>query len=92
MNVCIGHAGSRTDDAFDNLIAENASALVELHDATEDQAVFAGPQAANIGREFLGKHGNGAIGEIDAGSAQTGFQIEIRRGTHVLRHIGDVNL
>ena len=39
-----------------------------------------GTQAADVGRELLGKHGNGAIREIDAGAAQARFKIEIRSG------------
>ena len=65
---------------------------VELHDAAQHQAVFAGAQAADVGGELLRQHGNGAIGEVDAGSAQARFEIEIGAGAHVLGHVGDVDL
>ena len=44
-----------------------------------------GAKAADIGRELLRQHGNGAIWEVDAGSAQTCFQIEIRSGALATR-------
>ena len=49
-------------------------------------------QAANVGRELERQHGDGAVGEIDAGAAQTGFLIERRVGGHVLGYVGDVDL
>ena len=65
---------------------------VELHDATEHEAVFIGAQAADVCRKLLGQHGDGAIGEIDAGAADAGFKVEGGAGADVLGHIGDVNL
>ncbi len=67
-------------------------AAIELHDATEDEAVFVGAQAADVGRELLRQHGDGAIGEVDAGAAQAGFEIESGVGLNVLGHVGDVDL
>ena len=40
----------------------------------------------------MGKHGNGAVGEIDAGAAQARFEIEIRSCAHILGDIGDMDL
>ncbi len=51
-----------------------------------------GAQAADVGRELLRQHGNGAVGEVDGGAAQPGFQIERRTGGDIMRHIGDVDL
>ena len=65
---------------------------VELHDAAEDEAVFAGAQAADVGRELLREHGNGAIGEVDAGAAQARFEIEIGSCADVFGDVGDVDL
>ena len=58
---------------------------VELHDATEDEAVFVGAQAADIGRKLLRQHGDGAVGEVDAVAAEAGFEIERGAGQNVLR-------
>ncbi len=49
-------------------------------------------QAANVGGEFKRKHGDGAVGKIDAGAAQTGFIIERRARSDVVSHVGDVDL
>ncbi len=43
-------------------------------------------------RELLRQHGNGAIGKVDAGSAQARFKIEIGCGANVFRHVGNVDL
>ena len=92
VDLGVGHARGRADDAFDDLEALDAARGVELHDAAEDEAVFVGAQAADVGRELLRQHGNGAIGEVDAGAAQAGFEIEGRAGADVLGHVGDVDL
>ena len=49
-------------------------------------------QTADIGREFEGQHGDGAVGEIDAGAAQARFLIERGIRRHILSHVGDVDL
>ena len=56
------------------------------------QPVFAGTQAADVGRELLRQHGNGAVGKVDAGAAQARFEVEIGAGAHIFGHIGDVHL
>ena len=92
VDLGVGHARRRADDAFDDLVALDAAFGVELHDAAQHQPVFAGAQAADVRRELLRQHGNGAIGEVDAGSAQARFEVEIGAGAHVLGHVGDVHL
>ena len=88
----VGHARGRADYAFDDFEAFNAAGRIKLHDATEDQAVFMGAKAADVGGEFLRQHGDGAIGKVDAVAAQTGFQIEGGVGLDVFGHVGDVDL
>jgi hypothetical protein len=66
--------------------------VIDLHGAGEHETIDLGPQAADVGREFERQHGDGAVGEIDAGAAQAGFLIERRIGRHVLGHVGDVDL
>ena len=77
---------------FDDFEALDAAGGVELHDATEHEAVFVGAQAADVGRKLLRQHGDGAIGEVDAGAAQAGFEIERGVGENVLGDVGDVDL
>src|SRR5208337_4265432 len=89
---CVGHAVGGTDYAFVDFIAVDLAVVVNLHGAGEHEAVDFGAQAANVGREFERQHGNGAVGEIDAGAAQTGFLIERRVGGYVLGDVGDVDL
>ena len=66
--------------------------MVDLHGAGEHEAIDLRAQAANVGREFERQHGDGAVGEIDAGAAQAGFLIERRVWGYVLRYVGDVDL
>ena len=65
---------------------------IELHDAAEHEAVFVGAQAADVGRKLLRQHGDGTIGEVDAGAAEASFEIERGVGQNVLRYIGNVDL
>ena len=88
----VGHARRRTDDSLGNLVALNAALCVELHNAAQHQAVLVRPKAANVGREFLRQHGNGAIGKIHAGAAQARFKIKVRALAHVFGYIGDMHL
>ena len=50
VDLGVGHARRRADHAFDNFVALQASGGVELHDATQNQPVLAGAQAANAAR------------------------------------------
>src|SRR5580692_10904385 len=92
MNVGVGHAGGGAYDAFEDFVAFNAGGRVELHDATEDQAVFVRAKAADVGGELLRQHGDGAIGKVDAVAAETGFEIEGGVGLDVFGYVGDVDL
>ena len=92
MDLGVGHAAGGADDAFADFVAEDVAVAVDLHEAGEDEAVFVGAQAADIGRELLREHGDGAVGEVDGVAAQAGFEIERRAGRDVLRDVGDVDL
>ena len=92
MDRGVGHALGGTDHAFDDFETLNAAGRAELHEAAQDEAIFVGAQAADIGRELLGKHGNGAVGEVDAGPTEAGFEVEVGAGADVLGDIGDVDL
>ena len=92
MNIGVRHARGGADDALDDLEALDVARGVELHDAAEHEAVFVRAKAADVGRELLRQHGDGAIGEVDAGAAQAGFEIERGAGLNILGHVGDVNL
>ena len=50
VDLGVGHARRRADHAFDDLVALNAAGGIELHQAAQDEAVFAGTQAANACR------------------------------------------
>ena len=64
--------------------------MVDLHDARENEAVDLRAQATDVGREFEREHGDGAIGKINAGTAQASFLIEGGAGRDVLGDVGDV--
>ncbi len=91
VDIRVGHPLCRTDHALDDLETLDAARGVELHDATEDEAVFIRAQAADVRRKLLRQHGNGAIGEVDAGAAQAGFEVESRVGANILGYVGDVD-
>ena len=92
VDLRVGHALRGADDAFGDFVAEDGAMMVELHDAGEDEAIFRGAEAADVGGELLRQHGDGAIGEVDGGAAQARFEVERRTGRDVLRHVGDVDL
>ena len=92
VDVGVGHALGGTDDAFAQLIFQNLSPVVDLHDAGKHEPVHVRAQAADIGREFERQHGHGAIGEVDAGAAQSRLLIEGRIGRDVVGHVRDVYL
>src|SRR5439155_25250257 len=48
-------------------------------------------EAAQTVREFLRKHGNSAVGEIDRSSSSKGFPIERRILFDVVSHVGNVH-
>jgi hypothetical protein len=66
--------------------------VVDFHDAGEDEAVEVRAQAADVCRQFEREHGDGAVGEVDAGAAEAGFLIEGGVGRDVLSDVGDVDL
>src|ERR1022692_2571619 len=88
----VGHAVRASDYAFVDFVGGDFSLVIDFHGAGEDEAVDLRAQAADVGREFERQHGDGAVGEIDAGAAQTGFLIERRVGRYILGYVGDVDL
>src|ERR1019366_2140811 len=88
----VGHAIGGTNHAFVDFVGDDFALVVDLHGAGEHQAVDLRAETANVGREFERQHGDGAVGKIDAGAAQTGFPIERRVGSHVVGYVGDVDL
>ena len=88
----VGHAARGADDAFADLVVEDFAAGVDFHEAEEDEAVFAGAQAADVGRELLREHGDGAVGEVDGVAAEAGFEVERGAGRDVVGDVGDVDL
>ena len=65
---------------------------IELHDCAHDQALFVGIERTHaVGKRF-GKHGHGAINEIDGVATQARFAIESAPRSDVMRYIGDVDL
>ena len=65
---------------------------VDLDEAGEDVAVFFGAQAAHAAGEVRREHGDGAVGEVDRGAAEAGFEVECGAGADVVAYIGYVNL
>ncbi len=51
-----------------------------------------GAEAAGAGGELVGKHGDGAVGEVDGGAAFAGLGIEGGAGEDVVGDVGDVDL
>ena len=64
-------------------------ARVELHADGLHQPVLVGLETADAVRQLLGEHGKHAVGEVDAGAAGAGFEVERAPGGHVVRHVGD---
>jgi len=60
--------------------------------ALEDEAIFAWLQGAHAVGEGLGKHGDGAIEEVNGVAAEAGFAVERGFGRDVVGDVGDVDL
>src|SRR5580704_10183385 len=92
VDVGVRHALRRLDDAARHARAGHVAARVEFHQRAHDEAIFARLERTHsVGKRF-GKHGDGAIGKINAGAAETRFVVERRCGADVVRDVGDVNL
>ena len=92
VDLGVGHAARGADDAFGDFVVENVAAGVDVHEAGEDEAVFVGAKAADVGRELLREHGDGAVGEVDGVAAQACFEVERGAGMDVVGDVGDVDL
>src|SRR4029077_13065547 len=88
----ICHALGGTDYTFAEVVSDNLAAVVDFHDAGEDQTVEVRAQAADICRQFEREHWHGTVGEVDAGAAEAGFLIQSGVGRDVLSDVGDVDL
>ena len=88
----VGHAAGGADDSFADLVVEDFAVGVDVHEAAENEAVFVGAKAADVGGELLRQHGDGAVGEVDGVAAQAGFEVEIGAGEDVFGDVGDVYL
>jgi len=92
VDVGVGHALGGANDAGSHPGIEHAAGGIELHDGAEDEAIFAGLQRAHAVGEGLGKHGDGAIEEVNGVAAETGFAVERGFGRDVVGDVGDVDL
>jgi hypothetical protein len=63
-----------------------------VHDGAHDQALFARLQGAHAVGKGFGKHGNGAIDEVNGIAAEARFAVERGFGKNVVGDVGDVNL
>ena len=92
VDVGVGHALGGTDDALHHPGIEHAPGSIEMHDGALHETLFAWFQGTHAVRERFGKHGNGAIDEVDGIAAETRFAIERRFGMNVVGDVGDVDL
>ena len=51
-----------------------------------------GAEAAHAAGEVGREHGDGAVGEVDGGAAEAGFEVERGAGADVVADVGDVDL
>src|ERR1700687_3011301 len=65
---------------------------VEFHERAHDQAILARLERTHAIRKGLRQHRNGAIGEVNGGSAETSLPVESALRSNVVRYIGDVDL
>ena len=84
--------GRRNDDAAREARALDVAVLVEFDERAHDQAVFLRLERADAVGKSFGKHGDGAVGEIDAGAAQASFLVERGAVADVVRDVGDMHL
>ncbi len=92
VDVGIGHALGGADDALNHPGIEHAAGGVEMHDGALDEAFFARIERAHAIGERFGKHGNGAVDEVDRIATEAGFAIEWRFGMNIVSDVGNVDL
>src|SRR5579864_8734135 len=92
VHVGVGHALGGANDPRVEPVAENLTLVVNFHGAGHHQPVQVRAQAADIGGEFDGQHGHGAVGKVDRVAAQAGLPVKPRVLGHVVGDIGNVHL
>ena len=92
MDLGVGHAAGGADDALAELELCDLALAVDLGDAGEDEAVFVRAKRTHAGGQGRGEHGDGAVGEVDAGASQPGLKIQRGSRPDIVADIGDVDL
>ncbi len=92
VDVGIGHALDGANDAGSHARGFHVAGGVEFHERAHHEAIFAGLKRTHTIRKGFGKHGDGAIGEVNGSAAQTRFLVERRASSNIVRHVGDVDL
>ncbi len=92
VDVGVGHALDRANDAGRKIGADQFGVRVHFHDRAHHQAVNFGIERADAVGKFLGQHRHGAIREIDRSAAQARFAVERGFAADVVRDVGDVHL
>ena len=91
LDLLVGEAPGRMDDAGGEFAVQHLALLVQGHQRAHGQAVHVRLQRAEAVAQGLGQHGQDAVRQVDAGGALVGFLVQGRTGLHVVGHVGDVH-
>src|SRR5216684_1254229 len=92
VDVGVGHTLGGANHNGSHARGFHVAGGVEFHERAHDEAIFVGLEGTHAVREGFGKHGDGAIGEVNGSAAEACFLVERRASSNVVRDIGDVNL
>ena len=67
------------------------SFVIHLHDNREAEFFLVLTEGADFVAEFLGEHGDGAVDEVDGGSALIGFAVDGAAGFHIIGNVGNMH-
>src|SRR5260370_20754476 len=92
VDAGIRHALDAANHTSRKFLRNQVALMIEFKQRRHHQSIHLRVERADVGRELEGQHGNGAIGKIDAGAAQTGFDVDRRARTNVVAHVGDMDV
>ena len=91
LRLLVGEAAVGADDGGHDAAVEHSGVGVHGEDGREGELLLAGAQGADAVAEVLGKHGDCAVHQVDAGGALAGLLLDDGLVPDVVSDVGDVD-
>ncbi len=92
VHLGVGHAVSASNDATNELLADDVAVMVDFEQRRQHQAIHTRFEGADVGGQLHGQHRHGAVREVDAGAPQGGLSVDGAARPDVVADVGDVNV